>query len=466
MRNVVLVCLDTVRKDYFDKYAPRLRERADVEFAQCRAGSGWSVPSHATMMTGRLPHQHGIHVYNRDFSSLTRDDTFLGRLPDHRAIGASANVYASSAFGFDGIFDEYVSISADRRFSQGMDVEQWGQQCDESGLSRYVVFVQAALGHDHPLHSLANGALAELKHRFDEWPIPNPLDDGAKIVAREATRIAQESREPFICFTNFMDAHSPLTHVRGYDRKFHDAPLSWHSGEFSTHAVNTEGIEGHEEDIEYTRGLYAASIDYLDRQVSEFIDAVQAATDRETTFVITADHGENMGFEADDYLMAHKGPLTEGLLHVPQVVVNAPETVGELTDYVSHLSLGDLVVGLANGEVPTVTRDRIPAERIGSNMAAAASAEEREQWDRMIRVIYQGTDKYVWNSSGLRERKRLDPDRPNWEELAETNIDVAAYEREFFDVPLGKYKRKARAAADDLDVDAATEDRLRNLGYL
>jgi arylsulfatase A-like enzyme len=418
------------------------------------------------MMTGELPHQHGIHVYNRDFSSLAREDTFLGRLPDHRAVGASANVYASSAFGFDGMFDEYVSISADRRFPEGMDVEQWGQQCDESGMDRYGAFIRAALNDDHPLQSLANGVLAELKHHFDEWPVPNPLDDGAKIVAREATRLARESHEPFVCFTNFMDAHSPLTHVYGYDRDLHKAPLSWHSGEFSTHAVNTQGIEGHERDIEYTRGLYAASIDYLDRQVTEFIDAVQAATDRETTFVITADHGENMGFEADDYLMAHKGPLTEGLLHVPQVVVNAPETVGELSEYVSHLALGDLVVGMANGKVPSVTSKRIPAERIGSNMAAAASEEERERWDRMIRVVYESTDKYVWDSSGQQVRKRLDPDRPDWEVLAAEGIDIAAFEREFFDIPLDEYKREAQAAAADLDVNEATEERLRNLGYL
>ena len=30
MRNVVLLCLDTVRKDYFDQYAPKLDALADV----------------------------------------------------------------------------------------------------------------------------------------------------------------------------------------------------------------------------------------------------------------------------------------------------------------------------------------------------------------------------------------------------------------------------------------------------
>lgn len=466
MRNVVLICLDTVRKDYFDHYAPRLRERADVEFAQCRAGSGWSVPSHATMMTGKLPHQHGIHVYNRDFSGLSPADTFLGELPDHRAIGASANVYASSAFGFDGLFDDYVSISADRRFPEGMDVEQWGQKCDIGGIGRYIEFVKTALDDDYPARTLANGVLAELKHRFDEWPVPNPLDDGGKIVAREATRLVRESTEPFVCFTNFMDAHSPLTHVRGYDRELHDAPLSWHSGNFSTHAVNTEGIKGHEQDIEYTRGLYAASIDYLDRQVSAFIDGLQAATAEETTFVITADHGENMGFEADNYLMAHKGPLTEGLLHVPQLVVNSPEEIGNVGDYASHVDLGELVVGIANDTLPEITHNRIVAERIGSNMAAAASEEERSKWDRMIRVVYEGTDKYVWDSSGERTRYRLNPNRPNWQEFAEDDVDISSYERSLFDVPLGEYKRNARATADGLTVNEATENRLENLGYL
>jgi hypothetical protein len=43
------------------------------------------------MMTGELPHQHGIHTHNRDFSSLERDDTFLSRLPNHDTIGVSAN---------------------------------------------------------------------------------------------------------------------------------------------------------------------------------------------------------------------------------------------------------------------------------------------------------------------------------------------------------------------------------------
>lgn len=38
-RNVALVVLDTVRKDYFDEYAPRLRRASDSSFEVEVAGS-------------------------------------------------------------------------------------------------------------------------------------------------------------------------------------------------------------------------------------------------------------------------------------------------------------------------------------------------------------------------------------------------------------------------------------------
>ncbi|AKU07577.1 MULTISPECIES: sulfatase-like hydrolase/transferase [Haloferax] len=470
MRNVVLICLDTVRKDYFDRFAERLRERADASFDQCRAASGWSVPSHASMMTGKLPHQHGIHVYNRDFSGLRREDTFLADLPDHRAFGSSANVYASDAFGFDLLFDDFTSVSPDRRFPDGIDAEKFGQECEETGLARYLAFLKASLASDHPVQSLANGALVEFDRQFAELPVPKPLDDGANIVSREAVKLVREhgDADPFFMFTNFMDAHGPLTHVRGYDSDLHDAPYSWTTGEYSTHEVNVSGeLEENWEHIEHTRGLYGAAIDYLDRKVCSFIDRVQDETDRETTFVITADHGENLAFEADGGLLAHKGVLTEGLLHVPLLVVNAPEGYDDSeTGYFSHVDLGRLLVGLARGETPDVFEARIAAERIGSNMAADASEAERREWDRMIRVVYDGADKYEWDSNGTRLRHRLDPDRPNWQELAAEDVDIGDLDEAFFDAPLDEYKREAVTASTDHDVDQTTKSRLSDLGYI
>lgn len=476
MRNVVLVCLDSVRKDFYDRYATRLQERTSIDFEQCRAASGWSVPSHASMLTGELPHRHGIHVYNRDFSGLEPADTFLGDLPEHRALGASANVYASEAFGFDTVFDEFVSASPDRRLPGGIDAERFGQECDAHGVRRYLAFLRAALAHDRPLQSLANGALVEIDDRCAGLPFPKPLDDGAGVVSRGALDLVDAAEEPFFLFTNFMDAHGPLTPVIGYDPDLYDAPPSWSTSSYSTHGVNTGDTAEYAKEIRHTRELYGAAVEYLDRRVASLIDRIQSATDRETVVVVTADHGENLAFEADQGLLAHKGVLTEGLLHVPCAVIGPseadadPATIGansvDSTSFFSHCRLGELIVALGQGDsLPAVTADAIPAERIGSNMAESATAADRRDWDRMIRVVYED-NKYRWDSEGDRDRYRLDPDRPCWEKRLNGQVPVDDLEPRFFDSPIREYKQSAIAAKRDLAVNDATEQRLRDLGYV
>ncbi|MFC5366377.1 sulfatase-like hydrolase/transferase [Salinirubrum litoreum] len=490
MRNVVLICLDTVRKDFFDEHAPRIRARADRSYEQCRAASSWSIPSHASMMTGALPHQHGVHDHNRDFSGITESATFLADLPDHHTTGVSANVYASSGFGFDRMFDDFRDVSPDSRFPEGIHVGRFGYEHKGEGPKKFLSFAKACATHDHPIESFLNGAAVELDKALASLPVPKLLDEGASIIAREGVKTAESCPQPFFMFTNFMDAHAPLRHVRGYDRSLHDAPNTWSTADYDKWELNrdkAEGLERNREHVENHRGLYRAAIDYLDRTVVEFIDDVQAATDHETTFVITADHGENLGFPADDYLVGHDSSLSEGLLHVPLYVVNAPEDAvsdeempdggtteggpgGDTTlvsEYVSHLQLGDLLVGLAHDEVPDVTRERIPAELIGSSIAQPP--ENPEFWNRMLRCVYDGTEKIEWDSLGESSRVRLDPGRPCWQERVESDVGgvVEELESEFFDEEITAYKRRAEGAeGEGVDVDEATADRLADLGYM
>ncbi|MFC6755569.1 sulfatase-like hydrolase/transferase [Halomicroarcula sp. GCM10025894] len=341
-RNVVLIILDTVRKDYFDKYAHRIRDRADVSIENGRAASSWSVPSHASILTGELPHVHGIHTHDRYFDNLSREQTFLSSLPDHIALGASANVFASATFGFDSVFDDYSDIAQHRRFPEGMDMERFIQTREREGLLRFWEFIDAARRTDHPLQSLANGITFKLDDLMLKLPLPKLTDDGAKLVKREALRKVEEHSEPFFLFTNFMDAHAPLKHLLGFDKSMHSAPYGWSSRDFEQWRVILDGIdEDNEADVQNHRELYACAIDYLDRQVSAFIDEVQQQTERETTFVITADHGENLGFEGDNGLFGHTNSLTEALLHVPFDIVNPPgDEEREISEYVSHLDLG------------------------------------------------------------------------------------------------------------------------------
>ncbi|MFC6838474.1 sulfatase-like hydrolase/transferase [Halomarina ordinaria] len=466
-RNVVLLCLDTVRKDYFDAFAPRIRERADVQYAGCRAASAWSTPSHASMFSGRLPHDHGVHTYAPSFTGLDRSATLLGDLPDHRAVGVSANVYAGSAYGFDGLFDDFADVTRYRRYPDALDPVAFVDEHAGEGLATYRALARAVAAHDHPARSLANVAAHRANDLVRHGPLgalPELFDDGARVAGRAAR--SRLDSEPFFLFVNVMDAHEPHRRVRGYDGPG-GVPRGW-SSESLDPADVVGDVPGRMTDVRRYRALYGASIDYLDRWTVDFVDRLQDATDRETTVVVTADHGENLAYTDDERLFGHIGSLSEGLLHVPLCVLNAPENLGTVEGSVSHLDLGRLLVGLARGETPDVVRDRAAAELVGRTPSNDALTGER--WDRARRCVYEDDRKWVWDDAGTVRAYDLDPARPCEQTPVEGDATVPDWASEFFttEPDLAAFRERARARADERDADPLDADvhrRLADLGY-
>jgi hypothetical protein len=297
--------------------------------------------------------------------------------------------------------------------------------------------------------------------------VAKPLDDGASVVSRAASDLVADAGEPFALFLNVMDAHGPLTPVRGYDADVYDAPAGW-----TSEAIDWDRAvdEGDETALERYRELYGASIDYLDRRTVALIDRLQSSTDRETVAVVTADHGDDLALV--DGAWGHvESTLSEGLLHVPCGVI--PPRGGRLDAsavaadrYVSHCRLGDLLVALGRGDpVPDVTEGAIAAERIGhSGRLAGDSPDDAD--DRTVRAVYVDDRKYCWDSGGGHDRYRLRPDRPCRAERLDGDVPVEDLEPRFFDAPIDEVRRRATAADDGAAIDDATEDRLRELGYL
>jgi hypothetical protein len=466
-RNVVVACLDSVRADYFDRYADRVPELAGTSLEQCRAASSWSTPSHASMLTGRLPSDHGVHTHSPTFD-VAAEETFLGSLSDHRSVGISANIFFSPRFGFDDPFDEFVSVSTGRRFPRGIDVNEFVTGSDKESVALYWDFLKTALADDHPLRSLANGVLAQVNVSSTDAPIPKLLDDGANVVVSEAVRRTPVDR-PVVMLLNFGDAHVPLRHVRQYDRSLHSADNTWTSDGVDVWDLVRDGPDAHREYLETRRELYSAAIEYLDRKMIELYERVDAASPHETTLVVTADHGENLGFDADEGLLNHKSSLTEALLHVPLYVINPPSTAPDhVGAYTSHLELGDLVVALAEDGWTDVSRTRVPAEVVGMSPGPDPPEDERAYWDRMLRCAYEGTEKYVWDSLGASERYRIDHDRPCWQTREAEDVSVPSWARRLFETEIASYKRDAAAEDEAVteDVDEGTRSRLEELGYL
>lgn len=467
-RNVVLLVLDCVRKDYFDECMPRLERRSDTSFEQCRAPSSWSIPSHASFLTGELPSQHGVHAYNQDFGDLRSQETFLGDLGNHTSIAVSSNHFAGPRFGFDSLFDEFVSVPIHSRFSDVVDVNSFLRQRDVEGEASYLNYLKKALAHQRPVKSLLNGIAFKLGDATEGRPIPRPFDYGTKALCSELRRQLSNADAPVFLFANLMEAHEPYEFSVAYPDSLLSAPTAWSSKEIDQFELNNADQSALYKDyLENYRRCYRASLEYLDRNVASLLDDI-ADLDGNTTVIVTADHGQNLGLSEDDHLIGHVGSLSEGLLHVPLEMVNPPsgfpDQIGDLT---TLLDLPTLITGIANGETPSISREVVTAERIGQPLG---KPENFEFWNRMLRCAYRDNVKYCWDSLGTKEEYGLGGESEFRSKHVDGSAIIPTWASEPFGDTIEEYLAEVggnkTSAGDSSDLDNATRVRLQDHGYL
>lgn len=462
-RNVVLLVLDSARKDLFDANAGPLRDQIDIDIAECRAASNWSPASHGSMFTGDLPNQNGVHAHNPNWNNIRTEDTFLSFFSDHTKIGVSSNLFAGKAHGFDSYFDEFVSLSRHSVLSGVTEIDTFRSESDQKGLRLYLEYLRAAQREGTLTRSLVNGLIFKYHEFADGRPLPRLWDYGTRTSLRVAKKRLRAVKKPAFVFMNLMETHNPFANSIWYQGD--GVPTSWSSNRFDTYTYNNLAPEERPPDYARNyRALYEDSIEYTARQLSEFVDWCEDNLDGPTTFIITGDHGEQLGSEADGGLISHIGTLSESLLHVPLSIINPPDSVDESDGrYFSHLDLPSLMRGLTEEKLSVRYRDRIPAEVVGSSVPEGTG--RFEYWNRMIRAAYNGKDKYVWDSLGSRQQYRVG-DKPCEETQVATDVEIPEHALAHFDVPIEEFKLQFDDVdAKDLATDGPTE-RLEDLGYL
>lgn len=441
--HVVVLCLDSLRKDFYDTHAPQLQDLSTFRFEEMRALSSWSVPSHAGLLTGKVPSESGVHAKNRNFTTIKKSWTTE---IDYRKVCISSNVYASGAFGFDEFFDETIPISPSCRFPKGMDMQLFIQEREHEDFRSYLEFIKEMITHDEPVATLLNGAIFKLDELLSTSPMPKFSDYGCSAVTSELERVVVSADNPTFVFVNIMDIHGPHTPFRGLNCT---VDPEFDSKSFADWDVNTaDDVDEFEDELEKVRKLYAAEVEYVDKVVSETIRNIQRKTSRDVAFVITSDHGENLGYPEDGYLMNHISSLSESLLHVPFEVVH-PTIEGVEESLTSHADMEEIVRRLIEGiSLDGLERDTIRAEIVGSG--SGLPDENQEFWDRGQRAVYTGSKKYLWDDHGD-ESVIADGD------VVSQTIPIEIKE-EFGEWVVAPEKK--------MDIDASTESRLKDLGYL
>jgi membrane-anchored protein YejM (alkaline phosphatase superfamily) len=232
--------------------------------------------------------------------------------------------------------------------------------------------------------------------------------------------------------------------------------------------VNVNGnYDQWRDDIEYFRAMYESSIKYLDELVTDLIESVEDETTYETTVIVTADHGENLAYPEDEYLLGHTGSLSDSLLHVPLLVFNPPSEIEINGEYVSHLDLGRMSRAFAKENSISISRNQAPCELVGMGLDAwTLDSEQQRYWNRVQRCVYTPDRKYRWDSVGSNSAITLDDTKKGVLDSKEDNIEIPEEILSHFGVEIERFARNLNEPLTGRSVGHAVQDRLQELGYL
>jgi len=140
--NVLLVTLDTVRADRIGCYGysraktPHLDALANrgVRFSRAYAHTPYTLPSHATILTGKYPDAHGVHVnFQGSIHPEALTLTEILRRDGYRTAAFVASSVLDRRFGLARGFDDYDDLSA-RPLSKSTQTERPGGEVTQAAV--------------------------------------------------------------------------------------------------------------------------------------------------------------------------------------------------------------------------------------------------------------------------------------------------------------------------------------------
>ncbi len=312
--NVLLIVLDTVRQDHLSLHGyrrpttPVLERlaRRGIRFDAARATAPWTLASHASLFTGRWPHELGV-----TWLSPIRNEslTLAEYLADHG--------YATAGFVANTQYCSY-DTRLDRGFAHYEDyVDEWLSPLRMSLVFREFFTAFSELASYHP-----SGPIHSIQGLLTRWSCYGIRKDAERVNHSFLTWLDRRKQpdRPFFAFLNYLDAHAPYELPPAGSYVFGRKPQT--DDELSL--VNDlwpflDKSKLPRSYVNLAADCYDSCIAYLDRRLGELFDELARRGTLESTWiVITSDHGEGLG---EHGLFLHGESLFATEIHVPLLIV-------------------------------------------------------------------------------------------------------------------------------------------------
>jgi arylsulfatase A-like enzyme len=468
---ILLLSLDTLRADHLGTYgyerstSPVLDKlaREGVVFEDASSPTPWTLPAHASLLTGLYPLSHGVtSMYAglpRRISTLT---DLLAKQGYDTAAVVNSEWLQKDTHRLTKNFDKYLFVqpTTARIAPSTWVTDQAIEWLQGMGNERLFLFV-----HYYDIHS-DYASLPEFEKLF-----VTPYEGQAKGTAWQLQRAGLSELHLEIC-------------SRGPDQpsdKYDPAALCNFGGSPENYVIDhtTKKVHFDERDFEHLSELYDAGVRQLDTELSRLFEFLDEAGILENTLIVAvSDHGESLGEhgEVDHYLTVY-----QEVLRVPLIIrgpgipkntrVSTPVSLVDLVPTIARIALAplpDSIDGIdlsplwKGGSTGDFDRRLIYGEGAGGvNWSLAAPGLYPEH-----RSIRRASHKLVYSSDG--ERYKLfdlakDPGEQH---------DISAQEPEVF-ATLKREMEQRYSTFDaqptketEVQLDQENIDRLRQLGYI
>lgn len=380
--DIVVIVLDTVRADRLGVYGydrettPRLDAWArDARvYERVMADAPWTLPSHASMFTGRWPIAHGAR-------GLPPDEPGARELRGFAAPLAKGSDTVARALRERGYLT--AGIAANRAFLE----RTWG--LDQG----FQMWFCEGFGPD--------------RRRT-----PYPTADRVTAVTRAF--LARPRTAPLFLFVNYMDAHTPWIPREGYvrdpeaiDRRVLPGGRAWDRA--------VARLMGDRELDPATQAAWGEAYDselrFLDEHVGELLDALPTyGIGPEDWVFVLSDHGEYLG-EHD--LVEHSKDVYDTVLHVPLLVRGPTAAPGRDDRPLQHHDVATMLLAAAGlpplaGSQATV--DLQVAELYGTRKRDLHHPRYGKRFERVRRAFRAGDRSLILGSDGSVEAYDLATD--------------------------------------------------------
>lgn len=295
-QRIILVCIDTLRTDRMGCYGsvlgltPVLDSLAEesVRFENCQSASPWTLPSVASVITGRYPGMIGA----------TRDTEYL-----HGGEHTLAEIFHEAGFRTASIIQNRYT-ARECGFFQGYDAEN------------------------------------------DSNPTADIVTDSA---IRWVNTLKDDS---FFLYIHYFDPHVPYTPPEPYLSRYRMGHGRWRNGfpKEDVHRLRTGDLVPTEEEKLQLEGLYNGEIAFNDHEFRRFIDYLkEIGIWDDTAIVLYADHGEEF-WEHGGSL--HGRTVYQEVSHVPLFFKFPGFEPGVREDPVSLVDIFPTILDYADIELP------------------------------------------------------------------------------------------------------------------